>query len=355
MASLTLSGIVKSYGTRQVIHGIDLAIADGEFVVVVGPSGCGKSTLLRMICGLEAITGGELQVDDKLANKLEPRQRNIAMVLQDFALYPHMSVRKNMGFALRMAGMSRAERDAAVERAAEMLGLTDELERYPTELSGGQKQRVAMGRALVRDPAAFLFDEPLSNLDAKLRAQMRAEIKALHRRLGSTMVYVTHDQMEAMTMGERIVLMRAGRIEQAGTPLQLYDRPENVFVAGFIGAPGMNLIEGVVANEAAGPVLKTAAGISYPLPREPALEDGKAITLGVRPEHVAFAEDGAEARIEFTETTGSETHATMTAGDDQILLLTPERVPFDRHEPVKITFDLTRLHLFDTETGARLN
>ena len=355
MASLTLREIVKNYGAREVIHGLNLDIADGEFVVLVGPSGCGKSTLLRMISGLEEITGGEVLVNGMVANKMQPRQRNIAMVFQDFALYPHMSVRKNMAFALRMGGMARVERDQAVERAAEMLGLTDELERFPSELSGGQKQRVAMGRALVRDPEAFLFDEPLSNLDAKLRAQMRAEIKALHRRLGTTMIYVTHDQMEAMTMGERIVLMRAGYIEQAGTPLDLYDQPENVFVAGFIGAPGMNLIKGTVKAAEGGTVLETAVGVCFPLSGAAASHQDREITLGVRPEHVKLDENGVEARMEFTETTGSETHATMTVGDDQILLLTPDRVPFERQQPVRIVFDRAHLHLFDGESGKRIN
>ena len=355
MASLTLRNIVKKYGQRQVIHGLDLDIADGEFAVLVGPSGCGKSTLLRMISGLEEITGGEVLVNGQVANRMQPRQRNIAMVFQDFALYPHMSVRKNMAFALRMAGISRAERDAAVERAAEMLGLTQELERYPSELSGGQKQRVAMGRALVRNPEAFLFDEPLSNLDAKLRAQMRAEIKALHRRLQTTMIYVTHDQMEAMTMGERIVLMRAGAIEQVGTPLELYDRPQNVFVAGFIGAPGMNLIEGVAEARDGALGLRSKGGALWPLPAVDRLQAGAAITIGIRPENVAFDDAGTDAVIEFTETTGSETHATMTAGGDQVLLLTPERVPYERHQQVKVVFDAARMHVFDTESGDRLN
>ncbi|TCT38851.1 ABC transporter ATP-binding protein [Martelella mediterranea] len=355
MARLTLRNVVKKYGARQVIHGLDLDVADGEFLVLVGPSGCGKSTLLRMISGLEDITGGELLVDGAVANKMQPKQRNIAMVFQDFALYPHMTVRKNMAFALRMGGMSRKDRDAAVERAAEMLDLTNELERHPSELSGGQKQRVAMGRALVRDPAAFLFDEPLSNLDAKLRAQMRAEIKALHRRLGTTMIYVTHDQMEAMTMGERIVLMRQGVIEQAGTPLQLYDRPENVFVAGFIGAPGMNLIEGTVSGFGGALVLTTASGMNWPLPDHEGLSEGAEIVIGVRPESVVLSDEGTEATVAFTETTGSEIHATMTAGEDQLLLLSKERLPLERHAAVRVSFDPNHIHLFDKQTGKRIN
>ncbi|WP_176086091.1 sn-glycerol-3-phosphate ABC transporter ATP-binding protein UgpC [Martelella sp. HB161492] len=355
MASLALSKLVKKYGAREVIHGIDLEIRDGEFVVLVGPSGCGKSTLLKMISGLESVTDGEILVDGTVANKLQPKDRNIAMVFQDYALYPHMSVRKNMGFALRMAGKGKAERDIMVEKAAEMLGLTDVLERHPSELSGGQKQRVAMGRAIVREPEAFLFDEPLSNLDAKLRGQLRAEIKALHRRLGTTMIYVTHDQMEAMTMGERIVLMKDGHIIQVGTPLDLYDRPENVFAAGFIGAPPMNLVEGEVVPADNGLALKTAAGTIWPLPVTDGLAAGRQIVMGVRPEHVAMADDGVSGKVDFTETTGSETHATLTVGDDQILLLTAERVMFERFAPIRIACDTAHMHLFDKESGDRIN
>src|SRR4030095_7874486 len=244
MASVGIRDVKKAFGTTQVIHGVDITIGDGEFVVLVGPSGCGKSTLLRMIAGLENITGGEIRIGDRVVNKVPPKERDVAMVFQNYALYPHMTVAANMAFSMKLRGAPKSEIDERVNRAAAILGLTQLLQRYPRQLSGGQRQRVAMGRAIVRDPQVFLFDEPLSNLDAKLRVQMRTEIKELHQRLKTTTIYVTHDQVEAMNMADKIVVMQAGRIEQVGAPLELFDRPVNTFVAGFIGSPAMNMIPG---------------------------------------------------------------------------------------------------------------
>src|SRR5438477_8116905 len=249
MASVAIRDVHKAFGATRVIQGINVDIRDGEFVVLVGPSGCGKSTLLRMIAELENITSGEISIGNRVVNNLPPKERDIAMVFQNYALYPHMTVAANMGFSMRLRGAPKSEIDARVKRAAEILGLTPYLERFPRQLSGGQRQRVAMGRAIVRDPQVFLFDEPLSNLDAKLRVQMRTEIKALHQRLRTTSVYVTHDQVEAMTMADRIVVMHDGRVEQIGTPLELYDAPTNLFVAGFIGSPAMNFIDAVLRRE----------------------------------------------------------------------------------------------------------
>src|SRR3954469_14955194 len=257
MASVTIHGVRKAFGTVAVIHGVDISIADGEFVVLVGPSGCGKSTLLRMIAGLENITEGEICIDDRVVNRLPPKERDIAMVFQNYALYPHMTVADNMAFSMKLRGAPKAEIEQRVNKAAGILGLEKLLERYPRQLSGGQRQRVAMGRAIVRDPQVFLFDEPLSNLDAKLRVAMRTEIKALHQRLKTTSVYVTHDQIEAMTMADKIVVMNAGRVEQMGAPLDLYDHPDNKFVAGFIGSPGVNFLHGPLSTNAGPPWVET--------------------------------------------------------------------------------------------------
>src|ERR1051325_10662323 len=304
MASVGIRDVRKSFGTTEVIHGVDIAIADGEFVVLVGPSGCGKSTLLRMIAGLENITGGEIRIGERVVNNVPPKERDIAMVFQNYALYPHMTVADNMSFSLRLRGAPKAETDARVKRAADILGLSALLGRFPRQLSGGQRQRVAMGRAIVRDPQVFLFDEPLSNLDAKLRVQMRTEIKELHQRLKTTIVYVTHDQIEAMTMADKIVVMNSGLVEQIGAPLDLYDRPDNLFVAGFIGSPAVNFFNSTVrANGAA--ELEGSAGVRLPL-AAPAAWDGRAVTCGIRPEHFALSEDGAAAEIQVIEPTGSE-------------------------------------------------
>src|SRR6202047_3726898 len=286
MAAVSIRAVRKNFGSTQVIRGVDIDIADGEFCVLVGPSGCGKSTLLRMIAGLEEITDGEVSIGGKVVNRVAPKQRDIAMVFQNYALYPHMTVRDNMSFALMLAKQSKSEIEAHVAKAANILGLTVLLDRYPRQLSGGQRQRVAMGRAIVRDPQVFLFDEPLSNLDAKLRVQMRTEIKELHQRLKTTSIYVTHDQIEAMTMADKIVVMKDGIVEQIGAPLDLYDRPDNLFVAGFIGSPAMNCLKGALKvngkAEFQGP-----EGVSLPVmaAAAPAGSDGRPVVYGVRPEH----------------------------------------------------------------------
>ncbi|HTN62422.1 MAG TPA: sn-glycerol-3-phosphate ABC transporter ATP-binding protein UgpC, partial [Devosia sp.] len=293
MAPVTLRHVKKSYGDAAVIHGVDIDIADGEFVVLVGPSGCGKSTLLRMVAGLETITEGEISIGTRVVNDLDPKDRDIAMVFQNYALYPHMTVETNMGFSLEHRGANKAEIAERVNWAAEILGLVPLLKRYPRQLSGGQRQRVAMGRAIVRNPQVFLFDEPLSNLDAKLRVVMRGEIKSLHQRLGVTTLYVTHDQIEAMTMADKIVVMNAGKVEQIGVPLDLYDRPANLFVAGFIGSPSMNFISGQITPDGF-----TAAGITLPLP--PGLTPGNA-TYGIRPEHFELSPAGVAATVLLVE------------------------------------------------------
>src|SRR5689334_15979797 len=275
MASLQIVDVRKAYGPTQVIHGVDIAIDDGEFVILVGPSGCGKSTLLRMIAGLENISGGEIRIGPRAVNNLPPKDRDIAMVFQNYALYPHMTVAENMAFSMRLRKAPKSEIEERVSKAAQILGLTKLLDRYPRQLSGGQRQRVAMGRAIVRDPQVFLFDEPLSNLDAKLRVSMRGEIKALHQRLKTTTVYVTHDQIEAMTMADRIVVMHDGRVEQIGTPLELYDRPSNLFVAQFIGSPAMNVIEGIVRRGGGAAHVEAADGTRLPLAANRAGRDGQ--------------------------------------------------------------------------------
>jgi multiple sugar transport system ATP-binding protein len=287
MASVEVSNVRKSFGSFEVIHGVSISVEDGEFVILVGPSGCGKSTLLRMVAGLESVSSGELRIDGRVVNDVPPKERDIAMVFQNYALYPQMTVAKNMSFSLELARRPKDEIVEKVNQAADILGLKPLLERYPRQLSGGQRQRVAMGRAIVRDPAVFLFDEPLSNLDAKLRVQMRAEIKALQQRLQSTTLYVTHDQIEAMTMADRIVVLHEGAVEQIGTPLELYDRPANLFVAGFIGSPAMNFIK---ARLEAGqpPTLVTALGVKVPLATAPRAVPGSEIIMGVRPEHVSL-------------------------------------------------------------------
>src|SRR6266480_2175856 len=284
MAAVTIAAVEKWFGSTHVIRGVDIDIANGEFCVLVGPSGCGKSTLLRMIAGLEEISVGEIAIGGTVVNRVRPKERDIAMVFQNYALYPHMTVRDNMSFALMLAKQSKDEIEKRVRKAAEILGLQQLLDRYPRQLSGGQRQRVAMGRAIVRDPQVFLFDEPLSNLDAQLRVQMRTEIKELHQRLKTTTVYVTHDQIEAMTMADKIVVLHDGVVEQIGSPLELYDRPENIFVAGFIGSPSMNFLRGTIrVNGAAS--FSGPNGIHLPLGAAPAGADGRPAVYGVRPEH----------------------------------------------------------------------
>ncbi len=320
MADLTLRQIKKSYGNLHILHGIDLDIKSGEFIVFVGPSGCGKSTLLRTIAGLEEITSGTLQIAGETVNDVPPSKRGIAMVFQSYALYPHMTVYDNMAFSMRIAKESKAEIDKRVRQAAEILQLTKYLERLPKAMSGGQRQRVAIGRAIVRNPKVFLFDEPLSNLDAELRVKMRSEIAALHRRLGTTMIYVTHDQVEAMTMADRIVVLREGVIEQTGSPIELYARPANQFVAGFLGAPQMNFFAGKVVEAGARLVVEIEKGgpkltLS---PREGQIAVGDGVTVGIRPEHLAAGSAGAlSATIVSTEVLGAETvlHARTPGGD----------------------------------------
>ena len=352
MAEVKIRDLRKDYGGLQVVHGVDIDIADGQFLVLVGPSGCGKSTLLRMIAGLESITGGTISIGERVVNNLAPAERDIAMVFQNYALYPHKTVAANMGFALKMAKMPKAEIAARVTRAAEILGLTPYLARYPRALSGGQRQRVAMGRAIVRNPQVFLFDEPLSNLDAKLRVQMRGEIRELHQRLGTTTVYVTHDQIEAMTMADRIVVMREGRIAQMGAPLELYDRPANVFVAGFIGSPSMNLFEGV---SKAGRF--EAPGVSLSLPD--AVDEGRMITLGIRPEHLVLADTGIAATVVVVEPTGSETHLVLRlgardAGGRELVAVSRDRLSYTPGQTVTLTPLPGLVHLFDSQTGDRI-
>jgi multiple sugar transport system ATP-binding protein len=353
MASVDVVGARKSYGALEVIHGVSVSIADGEFVILVGPSGCGKSTLLRMVAGLESITAGEIRIGERIVNNLAPKDRDIAMVFQNYALYPHKTVAENMGFALKLRHASKAEIDARVRRAADILDVAPYLSRYPRQLSGGQRQRVAMGRAIVRDPQVFLFDEPLSNLDAKLRVQMRAEIKELHQRLKTTTIYVTHDQVEAMTMADRIVVMRDGVVEQAGLPLELYDRPANQFVAGFIGSPSMNFLKGVIRVNGA-PSFMTDGGVALPLASAPAGADGRPCIYGIRPEHLTLGGGDVKAEVSVIEPTGSETQVFAKVGGDKIVGVFRERVSARPGETLLLAPNVAAVHLFDSTTGARL-
>ena len=348
MAEVKIRDLTKLYGTMQVVHGVNVDIQDGQFVVLVGPSGCGKSTLLRMIAGLEGISGGTISIGDRVVNNLPPAERDIAMVFQNYALYPHKTVGANMGFPLKMARMAKSEIDKRVNRAADILGLQPYLNRFPRALSGGQRQRVAMGRAIVRDPQVFLFDEPLSNLDAKLRVQMRSEIRELHQRLGTTTVYVTHDQIEAMTMADRIVVMCDGRISQIGAPLELYDRPANTFVAGFIGSPSMNLIEGTVSHGRF-----AAPGIDLPMPIGTPLAEGTKLTYGIRPEHLALADQGLPVSVVVVEPTGAEIHLVVRAGQQELTVVLRERQAFHPGQTLHLVPMPDLIHLFD-ETGARI-
>src|SRR3954452_5202583 len=354
MASVGIRDVKKAFGTTHVIHGVNISIADGEFVVLVGPSGCGKSTLLRMIAGLENITGGEIRIGDRLVNNVPPKERDIAMVFQNYALYPHMTVAANMGFSLKLRSAPKSEIDQRVERAANILGLKPLLERYPRQLSGGQRQRVAMCRAIVRDPQVFLFDEPLSNLDAKLRVAMRTEIRELHQRLKTTTVYVTHDQIEAMTMADKIVVMHDGIVEQIGTPLELYDRPDNQFVAGFIGSPAMNFLKGQVKSNGRAS-FEGPNGVTLPLVGAPPNSDGRPAVYGVRPEHFTIADDGAEAEIVVVEPTGSETQVFAKLGGQQVVAVFRERHQLNPGDKVRLKPNPALVHLFDETTGKRLN
>src|SRR6202521_5241898 len=354
MASVEIRDVRKAFGATEVIHGVNIDIEDGAFAVLVGPSGCGKSTLLRMIAGLENITGGEIKIGERVVNNVPPKSRDIAMVFQNYALYPHMTVAANMAFSLKLRGAPKAEVESGVRRAAEILGLTALLGRYPRQLSGGQRQRVAMGRAIVRDPQVFLFDEPLSNLDAKLRVAMRTEIKELHQRLKTTTVYVTHDQIEAMTMADKIVVMHEGIVEQIGSPLELYDRPENQFVASFIGSPAMNFLKGKIrVNGSAS--FEGPNGVQLPLKSAPANSDGHPEGFGVRPEHFTIADDGAEAEIVVVEPTGSETQVFAKLGGEQVVAVFRERHQFNPGDKIRLKPDPSVVHLFDEATGKRLN
>jgi len=351
MAQVAIRNVRKSFGAIEVLHGVSVDIADGEFVVLVGPSGCGKSTLLRMVAGLEKITAGEVAIEGHPINDLPPKDRNIAMVFQNYALYPHMTVAENMGFALRLAKVPAAEAAEKIRASAGILGLTDLLDRYPRQLSGGQRQRVAMGRAIVRNPKVFLFDEPLSNLDAALRMQMRVEIAELHQKLGTTMIYVTHDQVEAMTLADRIVVMQAGRVEQAGAPIELYDRPENTFVAQFIGSPSMNILPG--RRKGSGIVLDNGGTVAASLPFT--IDEGQGVLVGKRPENIRLTDAGGlSATVKVVEPTGSETYAVFDVGGEEVVGLFRDRVALREQEPVRLSFDDGPLHLFDAETKRRL-
>ena len=351
MAAVTLKGVFKSFGSTRVVHGVDIRIEDGEFCVLVGPSGCGKSTLLRMIAGLEEISGGEIEIGGRVVNKVPPKERDIAMVFQNYALYPHMTVFDNMAFSMKLAGESREKMRQRVEVAANILGLMEYLERYPRQLSGGQRQRVAMGRAIVRDPQVFLFDEPLSNLDAKLRVQMRTEIKELHQRLTTTSIYVTHDQIEAMTMADKIVVMNAGKTEQIGSPLELYDNPANLFVAGFIGSPAMNFLNGKLVRSGTGMQVQMADGLMLPAPNSAALE-GREVVVGVRPEHLPVRSDGVHAEVVVVEPTGADTQIFCKVGGTDVTAVVRERHEFKPGEAIRLYPELT--FLFDPSSGARL-
>ncbi|KMW59381.1 Maltose/maltodextrin transport ATP-binding protein MalK [Candidatus Rhodobacter oscarellae] len=351
MADLALRDLVKTYDKTQVLHGINLDVQDGEFVVFVGPSGCGKSTTLRLIAGLEEVTSGGIEIGGRVVNNLEPKHRNIAMVFQNYAIYPHMTVRKNIGFGLRSSSAPRAEKDKRIREVAELLGMTDLLDRKPDQLSGGQRQRVAIGRAMVRDPAVFLFDEPLSNLDAQLRTQMRLEIKKLHQRVGSTIIFVTHDQVEAMTMADRIVIMKDGHIQQVGTPSEVYHTPANTFVAQFIGAPAMNMLPGQAVENGA-ILLKTGDLVKADLP----VGTGRQVTLGVRPEDLtdAAAEPFLEGQVALREPLGHETLIYVTTEMGEFIAKADGRRPPEVGATVRLGAEQENLHIFDAETGSAL-
>ena len=348
MTGVTLEGVVKRYGDVQVIHGVDLAVEDGEFCVFVGPSGCGKSTLLRMIAGLEETTGGTMRIGARDVTRVDPSERGVAMVFQTYALYPHMTVAENMGFGLKMTGHPKAETDRKVAEAARILKLEPLLARKPKALSGGQRQRVAIGRAIVRGPEVFLFDEPLSNLDAELRVEMRVEIARLHREIGATMIYVTHDQVEAMTLADKIVVLRAGRIEQVGKPLDLYNNPDNKFVAGFIGSPAMNFVAGLAENGSV-----TAKGLGTVATSVGLPAKGAEVTVGLRPQHLKIT-DGSTHRVELTEALGGVSYVHLTApSGEKLIIERHDQVSLDPGAMVGVTFDAKDAMLFDKD-GLRL-
>ena len=357
MTTISLKNIVKKFGDHEVVHSINLEIKDAEFIVLVGPSGCGKSTTLRMIAGLEEITAGEILIGDRIINNILPKDRNIAMVFQNYALYPHKNVFDNMSFALKLQKVPKPEIRERVNNAARILNIEELLSRKPSELSGGQRQRVAMGRAIVRNPDIFLFDEPLSNLDAKLRTQMRVEIKELHQRVKNTIVYVTHDQVEAMTLGDRIVVLKDGYIEQVGGPIELFQNPVNTFVAGFIGNPPMNLIDGTITKKGEKLNISFADGFKLPIPDKPGakLSEGQKIVMGLRPEDI-FLQEGSnaipedwkfDAEIIVTEPLGSETYMHVDVSGLKITAKCEGRRVVHPREKIKLTFNLNHLHIFD--------
>jgi multiple sugar transport system ATP-binding protein len=357
MANVILREIHKKFDQTEVLKNVDISVGDGEFVVLVGPSGCGKSTLLRMIAGLDDATAGDVIIDGEVINHKAPYERDIAMVFQSYALYPHMNVAKNMSFALEMAKVSKGEIDRRVKEAAGLLGLGSLLHRKPSQLSGGQRQRVAMGRAIVRHPKVFLFDEPLSNLDAKLRVSMRSEIKLLHKRLNSTIIYVTHDQIEAMTMADRIVVMDAGRVSQIGAPLELYDHPANMFVASFIGSPAINFIDATLRHKGAHSVAVLSDNTEWLIPRRVGT-DGQSVVCGVRPEGLYKANPGDAGAIKLdvmqVEPTGAETHVIMNFGGHSVTGVFRERIALRPGESIVLVPDLAKLSVFDKATGLAL-
>jgi sn-glycerol 3-phosphate transport system ATP-binding protein len=357
MAKVTLKSVKKSYGPVKAIHGVDMEIKDGEFIVIVGPSGCGKSTLLRMIAGLEAITEGEIVIGDRVVNDIEPADRDIAMVFQNYALYPHMSVYENMSYGLRIRGMDKAGIEQRVQRAAEILQLQPYLQRKPRELSGGQRQRVAMGRAIVREPKVFLFDEPLSNLDAKLRVQMRLEIKRLHQQLGVTSIYVTHDQVEAMTLADRLVVMNLGRADQIGTPQDVYNQPATTYVGGFIGSPAMNFVKCKIEPGSGGPKAMLTDGTILMLPAAWTMPAG-AYTLGVRPEQFRLARPGETPHltlnVDVAEELGADTLLHGKIAGEEIVVRVPSQAGYHDHSKPGLVLDIARAHLFDSESGLRI-
>lgn len=351
MADLSLRKLVKVYGKTEVLHGIDLDVADGEFVVLVGPSGCGKSTTLRMIAGLEEISSGEVNIGGRLVNNLEPKERDIAMVFQNYAIYPHMSVRKNIGFGLRTAKMAKSDKERRIDEVASILGMTDLLDRRPNQLSGGQRQRVAIGRAMVRDPAVFLFDEPLSNLDAQLRTQMRLEIKKLHQRVGNTIIFVTHDQVEAMTLADRIVIMRDGHIQQVGTPYEVYHRPANMFVAQFIGAPSMNMLKGTWHDGK----VQLHGGLSIPAGGK-AAAGGSEVVLGLRPDDLVVGDDAPlfKGQVNVLEPLGADTLVYVGVEGKEVIAKASGRTPPELGATVNLSADPENIYLFDAGSGEAL-
>jgi len=356
MAHVEIRQVRKAFGAVEVLHGVSVDVPDASFTVLVGPSGCGKSTLLRMVAGLEEITSGDIRIGERVVNRVPPKERDIAMVFQNYALYPHMKVFDNMAFSLKLAKVDASTIRERVEEAARILNLTDYLDRYPRQLSGGQRQRVAMGRAIVRKPQVFLFDEPLSNLDAKLRVQMRTEIRELHQRLGSTSIYVTHDQIEAMTMADQIVVMKDGVVEQIGQPLDLYDKPTNIFVAGFIGSPAMNLLDGEVGSDKGKPVVRIHGDVTVSLGSTTELAAGRKVICGLRPEHLVLSNGGGsmEAHVNVVEPTGAETLVVSKIGKQTLVASFKERHEFRPGKVIHLKPDLAHMHVFDAETGARI-